>query len=113
MGLVERVTHTVEALRASLARIVTACRTRLARVLAPVWAPLRRLAQRFGGLFLHPRTQQVLYVVSGVAVLASFAAYTSVWLGFNQPMLLNPDLQSDDARTILIPFHRYDSDPAL
>ena len=48
-----------------------------------------------------------------VAVLTGFAAYASVWLGFNQPMLLNPDLQSDDARTILIPFHRYDSDPSL
>ncbi|HEY6722557.1 MAG TPA: hypothetical protein VI197_00960, partial [Polyangiaceae bacterium] len=113
MGLVERVTHILGALRASVASILTPFGTRLARALAPVGAPLGRIGRRCGRLFLHARAQRALHIVSAVAVLASFAAYASVWLGFNQPMLLNPDLQSDDARTILIPFHRYDSDPAL
>ena len=113
MGLVERVTHILGALRVSLAGVITPWRTRLGRTLQPVWAPLARLARRFGNLFRNVRTQQALHLLSAVAVLASLAAYASVWLGFNQPMLLNPDLQSDDARTILIPFHRYDSDPSL
>src|SRR5688572_33066773 len=98
MGLVERVTLILGTLRASLAGVVTLSRARLARWLAPVGAPLARFAKRGGDLFLHVRTQQALHILSAVAVLAGFAAYASVWLGFNQPMLLNPDLQSDDSR---------------
>lgn len=113
MGLVERVTHTLEALRASLAGVIAAFGARLARWSAPLATPLGRLLARFGRLLSNPRAQLALHVASGLAVFAAFVAYVSVWLGFNQPMLLDPDLQSDDARTILIPFHRYASDPAL
>jgi len=113
MGLVERATHVVGILRASVAQIVTPSRAWLVRVLGPLWAPLARLGRRVGNVFESSRVQRVLAVVSSVALLGAFAAYGAVWLGFNRAMLTNPDLQSDDARTILIPFHRYDSDPAL
>ena len=113
MGLVERVTQLLGTLRAALGRLVTPWAAWLARVLVPIRAPLARLGAGIQKLFLHERTQQVLYLVSTLSVLATLAAYGSVWVQFNLPMLVNPDLQSDDARTILIPFHRYDSDPAL
>ncbi|HEU5077277.1 MAG TPA: hypothetical protein VFU02_23965 [Polyangiaceae bacterium] len=113
MGLVERVTHILGMLRAALTGVIEPLGTRLARALQPVWAPIARSGRRTWELTLHPRTQWTLHVVSGVTVLASLAAYGVVWVEFNQPMLVNPDLQSDDARTILIPFHRYASDPAL
>lgn len=47
------------------------------------------------------------------ALLATLAAYLSVWIGGNWGMLTNPDLQNDDARTILFPFHQYGSAKAL
>lgn len=113
MGLVERITHILGTLRAVLTKVAKPWSTRLARMLEPVGAPLARVGKHLEALLLNSRTQLVLHILSAVGVLASFAAYASVWLDFNQHMLLDPDLQSDDARTILIPFHRYDSDPAL
>lgn len=61
----------------------------------------------------RPRVQAALYLLSVAAVLAPFALYGAQWLGFNWPMLTDPDLQSDDARTSIFPLHRYDSVPAL
>lgn len=113
MGRAARVTQILGRLKSTLAETLLPWTSRVGRLLAPVWARGARLGARIGALFRFPLTQRVLHVVSIVLLLASFGAYGAVWLDFNQPMLTNPDLQSDDARTILIPFHRYDSDPSL
>lgn len=99
-------------------------RTRVARSLAP----MRRVAGRalhwlvtrvepawlaIGRFFALRAVQVGLHVTSVLALLAVLAAYGRVWLEFNTPMLTDVDLQSDDARTAVFPFHRYASDPAL
>jgi hypothetical protein len=113
MGQGARVTQILGRLKSTILAALLPWISRVGRVLAPVWTPVARLGGRVKALFQLRLTQRILHIVSIVLVLASLGAYGAAWLEFNQPMLTNPDLQSDDARTILIPFHRYDSDPSL
>ncbi len=46
-------------------------------------------------------------------LLVVLGAYLVRWFQGNAAMLTEPNLQNDDARTVIFPFHRYASDPAL
>ncbi|HET9955016.1 MAG TPA: hypothetical protein VFQ61_10955 [Polyangiaceae bacterium] len=48
-----------------------------------------------------------LYFASCVLVIGVFLAYFSSWWSGYAPALLDTNLQTDDARTALFPFHRY------
>lgn len=54
------------------------------------------------------------WIASGYAALwVVFVIYVGLWIYGNQGMLFDPMLQTDDARTSLFPFHRYDDPPLL
>lgn len=59
------------------------------------------------------RAMKILTWFSRATLLVLLAAYLSGWLQGNWGMLTNPELQNDDARTILFPFHQYGSAGAL
>lgn len=113
MGLVKRGTQLFERIRTSLAAASERVSTPLSRHAAPVAAALWRAFHQVQRFLSHRTTQRVLHILSILLVLGTFGAYMTAWFEFNLPMLSNPDLQSDDARTSLFPFHRYASDPAL
>ena len=74
-------------------------------MLALIWlktAP-RRWHKGFDGLL--PKT--VLHWLSVALLLAVFTAYAADWVRAYAQGLTNPNLQTDDARTALFPFHRY------
>lgn len=113
MGFVKRAVQIIESIRTGLTAASQRVSTPLARYASPAIAVLARIFQHVQRFLCRRTTQRVLHIVSIVLVLSVFGAYLADWLEFNEPMLSNPDLQSDDARTIIFPFHRYDSDPAL
>src|SRR5690606_30339857 len=62
------------------------------------------------GAGLGPRRAEALFIwASRACVLAVLFSYVASWVTANQGMLFDPDLQNDDARTILFPFHHYGS----
>jgi hypothetical protein len=73
----------------------------------------RHVLAKVVDLVKRPGVQIGLHVLSIAAVLATLALYGAAWLDFNWEMLTNPELQTDDARTSIFPFHRYASDPSL
>ncbi len=56
-----------------------------------------------------PRAQVAVHYASWALLLGVSSAYLGVWLHGNWGMLVDPGLQTDDARTTLFPFHRYGS----
>ncbi|MCH2109945.1 MAG: hypothetical protein MK135_11480, partial [Polyangiaceae bacterium] len=51
--------------------------------------------------------------LSWLCLLGVVGAYLATWVNGNWPMLTDPQLQNDDARTALFPFHRYGAADAL
>jgi hypothetical protein len=80
-------------------------------------AAMRQTTGQLGGAFVafvqSNRFVQAAAWLSRAALLVLLGAYLLSWLQGNWGMLTNPDLQNDDARTILFPFHAYGSADAL
>ncbi len=113
MGLVQQGERSIRKVASSMAAARARWLGKAGQLVAPAWRPLRRAGSAISRFFSHPLVQKALHIVSILAILLSFTAYMAAWLDFNGPMLTDPDLQSDDARTSIFPFHRYDSDPSL
>ncbi|HET9960673.1 MAG TPA: hypothetical protein VFQ61_39650, partial [Polyangiaceae bacterium] len=67
--------------------------------------------ERFGNhvrtRFKHDRKHLLLEVVAAIVLAISLFAFLRSWLTSYSPALFDPNLQTDDARTALFPFHRY------
>jgi hypothetical protein len=79
----------------------------LLRRLLP-WPPSRSTTEPRTAL---PRT--LLHWLSAFALWAVIIAYFWEWANGHWPMLTNPDLQQDDARTAIFPYHRWGPEGAL
>lgn len=64
------------------------------------WATLRRF-------FCSSRGVALSLWLSRLLLLGLLGGYLALWTESNWGMLFDPDLQNDDARTIIFPFHRY------
>ena len=113
MGLVKQGEQMLDQIRARIARLLGPIRQAIARAARPLVAMLERVRIALGRFFALKLVHLGLHVTSVLALLVVLAAYGRVWLDFNTPMLTDVDLQSDDARTAVFPFHRYAGDPAL
>ena len=71
----------------------------------------RLLLARFGkhlrARLAHDRKHLFLEVVAAIILAVSLFAFLRSWLTSYSPALFDPNLQTDDARTALFPFHRY------
>ncbi|MFZ5889647.1 MAG: hypothetical protein ACOY0T_01150 [Myxococcota bacterium] len=64
---------------------------------------LKRLRTRFR----TDKKQLFIEVIAALLVLVSLFAFLHTWFGGYAAALTDPNLQTDDARTALFPFHRY------
>lgn len=92
-----------------IGRVVTRGRTAVraleSRELLPVGAERATWREALGG--------DVAGYVTTFVVLVVLAAYVMIWTGGHWDLLTNPSLQNDDARTVLVAFHRYDGAASL
>lgn len=60
-----------------------------------------------------PRNLRAFAAATTTLLLVLFAAYCVRWVAAHAGFLVDPQLQNDDARTALFPFHRYGINPSL
>lgn len=68
---------------------------------------LEHFGQHVRTRFKHDRKHLLLEVVAALVLAFSLFAFLRSWLTSYSPALFDPNLQTDDARTALFPFHRY------
>ena len=85
----------------------------LSQVRLSLPAPLRSTWTRVVTVLASPRGTRALHAVSVVLLTVVLGVYLAGFAAANWGMLTDPQLQTDDARTSVFPFHRYGSEKTL